>query len=408
MDSRANKDGVPPATADLFTKIQQTKKVFDSENANRIQREEASVKAVERLGLDKDFANIKPETVTYRGQKVTLSKQNQIDIATYLAGKTALVRKHWSDPALVDAANQAKRRLDKAGIGDLAERYLQTERIGTPNPITLTVGAISELGSGLRDLFTEGETNALSTKNQVKYMKLSEAISDKSFSEVSKEQSKIIKMQYNINPNKGFTLSTGNTEDDRAMRAELSTFVSAFTRGDDYQNLATKDQFETFQTNLKDEKTFYTITSESDEKGNPVWAVLDNNGGRMVLNPDQSIKLGYNPNDIYEPDSVLYLRNKLTQNLGKTSIGDPDDVYTYKNNSDYHYDNYAGDFPNVKNQNYTVRANVLEEGGTYYPYVYVSNGISEKIIPLKGQTDLTKLDVAIKSINDAEVKAALK
>ena len=132
------------------------------------------------------------------------------------------------------------------------------------------------------------------------------------------------------------------------MRAELSTFVSAFTRGDDYQNLATKDQFETFQTNLKDEKTFYTITSESDEKGNPVWAVLDNNGGRMVLNPDQSIKLGYNPNDIYEPDSVLYLRNKLTQNLGKTSIGDPDDVYTYKNNSDYHYDNYAGDFPNVK------------------------------------------------------------
>ena len=217
------------------------------------------MKAVERLGLDKDFANIKPETVKYRGQNITLSKQNQIDIATYLAGKTALVRKHWSDPALVDAANQAKRRLDKAGIGDLAERYLQTERMGTPNPITLTVGAISELGSGLRDLFTEGETNALSTKNQVKYMKLSEAISDKSFSEVSKEQSKIIKMQYNINPNKGFTLSTGNTEDDRAMRAELSTFVSAFTRGDDYQNLATKDQFETFQTNLKDEKTFYTI-----------------------------------------------------------------------------------------------------------------------------------------------------
>ena len=128
----------------------------------------------------------------------------------------------------------------------------------------------------------------------------------------------------------------------------------------------------------------------------------------MVLNPDQSIQLGYNPNDIYEPDSVLYLRNKLTQNLGKTSIGDPDDVYTYKNNSDYHYDNYAGDFPNVKNQNYTVRANVLEEGGMYYPYVYVSNGMSEKIIPLKGQTDLTKLDVTIKSINDADIKAALK
>ena len=411
MDAKANKDGVPHATADLFTKIQQTKKVFDSENANRIQREEASLKTIERLGLDKDFANIKPETVKYRGQNITLSKQNQIDIATYLAGKTALVRKHWSDPALVDAANQAKRRLDKAGIGDLAERYLQTERIGTPNPITLTVGAISELGSGLRDLFTEGETNALSAKNQVKYMKLSDAISDKSFSEVSKEQSKIIKMQYNINPNKGFTLSTGNAEDDRFLQDQLTTFVSAFTRGGDNQNLATKDEFANFQSSLDNKDSRYTIVSESDERGNPVWAVesrVDGNVGRMVLNPDQSIQLGYNPNDIYEPDSVLYLRNKLTQNLGKTSIGDPNDVYTYKNNSDYHYDNYAGDFPNVKNQNYTVRANVLEEGGMYYPYVYVSNGISEKIIPLKGQTNLTQLDVAIKSINDAEVKAALK
>jgi len=411
MDAKENKDGVPPATRDLYTKIQQTQKVFDLENANRIQREKASVKAVERLGLDKDFANIKPETVTYRGQQLTLSKQNQIDIATYLAGKTALVRKHWSDPALVDAANQAKRRLDKAGIGDLAERYLQNERMGTLSPITRTVGTVSELGSGLRDLFTEGSTNAFDAKNLTKYYKLSEAISNKSFSEVSKEQSKIIKMQYNINPNKGFTLSTGNAEDDRFLQDQLTTFVSAFTRDGDNQNLATKEQFDKFQSSLDNKDSRYTIISESDERGNPVWAVesrVGNDVGRMVLNPDQSIQLGYNPNDIYEADSVMYLRNKLNQNLGKTSIGDPNDLYTYKNNSDYHYDNYAGDFPNVTNPNYTVRANVLEDEGKYYPYIYVSNGISEKIIPLKAQSNLTQLDVAIKSINDADVKAALK
>jgi hypothetical protein len=408
MDAKEKKDGVPPATKDLYTKIQQTRKVFDSENALRIEREQASLKTVERLGLDKDFANIKPETVTYRGKQVTLSKQNQLDIATYLAGKTALVKKHWSDPALVDAANQAKRRLDKAGIGDIAERYLQTERAAAFNPITYGVGTVMEIGSRLKDAFSEGNTNILDSDKLEKYYKLAEAISDKSFSQVSKEQSKIIKMQYNINPNKGFTLTTGNAEDDRYTQAQLSTFVSAFTRGGDYQNLATKDEFENFQTNLKEEKTKYTITSESDERGNPVWAVVDNNGGRMVLNPDQSIQLGYNPNDIYEADSVMYLRNKLNQNLGKTSIGDPNDIYTYKNNSDYHYDNYAGDFPNVRNQNYTVRANVLENEGMYYPYIYVSNGISEKIITLEPETNLTQLDVAIKSINDANVKSALK
>ena len=192
------------------------------------------------------------------------------------------------------------------------------------------------------------------------------------------------------------------------MRAELSTFVSAFTRGGDYQNLATKDEFDKFQTNLKDPKTFYTITSETDEVGHPVWAVIDNNGGRMVLNPDQSVKLGYNPNDIYEPNSVMYARNKLNQNGGKTSIGDPNDIYTYKNNNDYHYDNNAGDFPNVRNPNYTVRANVLENAGKYYPYIYVNNGVSERVIPLSPENNLTKLDVTIKSINDADIKSALK
>jgi hypothetical protein len=274
---------------------------------------------------------------------------------------------------------------------------------------------MSELGSGLKDLINEGSSNALDSKNQSKYYTLANAIADKSYSKIIDSQTKIIKMQYNINPNKGFTLSTGNAEDDRFLQNQLTTFVSAFTRGGDNQNLASKDEFDNFETSLNNKDARYTIISESDEKGNPVWAVESREGenvGRMVLNPDQSIQLGYNPNDIYEADSVMYVRNKLSQNLGKTSIGDPNDIYTYKNNSDYHYDNSAGDFPNIKNPNYTVRANVVEnktkEGTKYYPYIYVNNGMSEKIIPLPPEDNLSKLDVTIKSINDADVKFALK
>jgi hypothetical protein len=411
MDAKEKKDGVPPATRDLYTKIQQTHKVFKEENANRIQRDEAAQKTIAAIGLDEDFANIKPETITYRGQQITVSKQNQIDIATYIAGKTNLVKKHWSDPTLVEAANQAKRRLDIAGMGELAERYLQKERMGSWNPITRTVGTFSEMGSGLKDLISDGSSNAFEAKTEVKYMNLANAIADKSYGKVIDNQAKIIKGQYNVNPNKGFTLSTGNAEDDRFLQNQLTTFVSAFTRGGDNQNLATKEEFEAFDASLNNKDARYTIISETDEMGHPVWAVesrIDGNVGRMVLNPDQSIKLGYNPNDIYEADSVMYVRNKLNQNGGKTSIGDPNDVYTYKNNSDYHYDNYAGDFPNVTNPNYTVRANVLENDGKYYPYIYVSDGISEKIKPLPPEDNLSKLDATIKSINDADIKTALK
>ena len=404
--------GLPPNTRDLYNDIQSTYNVYKQENAFRIERQKASVKTIEAIGLDKDFANLKPETITYRGQKLTLSKQNQIDIATYLAGKTNLVRKHWSDPSLVDAANEAKRRLDKSGLGEVAERYLQRERLDSLNPITRTVGSLSELGSSLKDLITEGSTNALDSEKQAKYYKLAEAIADKSYGKVVTEQAKLIKMQYNINPNKGFTLTTGDAGDDRFTQAQLTTFVSAFKRKGDNQNLASDEEFEAFQTNLKDEKTFYTITSETNERGQPVWAVEDNNGGRMVLNPDQSAKLGYNTNDIYEADSVMYARNKINQYGGKTSIGDPKDIYTYKNSSDYHYDNDAGDFKNVKNPNYTVRANVAEyktkEGTKYYPYIYVSDGMTERVIPLNSEDNLSKIDFTIKNINDADVKAALK
>lgn len=413
MDAMKTKNNVPPVTVDLYNKIQSTYKVYKEENSNRIQRERASIKTVEALGLDKDFANIQPRTITYRGQNVTLTKQNQIDIATYLAGKTDLVRKHWSDPTLVDAANISKQRLDKLGLGELAERYLQQSRMGKLSPITRMTGTFSEMASGLKDLIYDGETNISEGNSVVHYESLANAISDKSYSKVLTEQAKIIKGQYNINPNKGFTLSTGDTSEDRFTQAQLSTFVSSFTRNGDNQNLATDDEFEKFQTNLTEPKTFYTITSETDEKGRGVWAVVDNNGGRMVLNPDQSAQLGYNANDIYEADSVMYVRNKLNQNGGKTSIGDPNDIYTYKNNSDYHYDNSAGDFPNVTNPNYTVRANILENADEkgivkYYPYIYVSNGMSERVIPLPPEDNLTKLDVTIKSINDTDIRSALK
>jgi hypothetical protein len=408
MDAREKKDGVPPVVKDLYNNIQSTRKVFDTENAFRIQREKESVKIIEEIGLDKDFANIQPQLVEYRGQKVTLSKQNQIDIATYMAGKHNIMP--IGANISVEVANQAKRRLDKAGIGEIAERYLQASRMtDIPlNPISGIVGTLSTIGSGIKDLFYEGSTNINSGQKFGNIAMLSEAIANKSYGKVQDNQAKIIKGQYNINPNKGFTLSTGNTENDRFTQAELTTFVSAFTRNGDNQNLATDDEFKAFQTNLNEPKTFYTITSESDEKGQPVWAVVDNNGGRMVLNPDQSMKLGYNPNDIYEADSVMYVRNKLNQNGGKTSIGDPNDIYTYKNNNDYHYDNNAGDFPNIRNSNYTVRANVLENNGRYYPYIYVNNGASERVIPLPPEDNLSKLDVTIKSINDADVKSALK
>ena len=159
MNNTADKTKINPVIKDIYDNTLATRKVFDLENSNRIEREKDAVKTVESLGLDEDFANIQPETVTYRGQKVTLSKQNQIDIATYIAGKHNIVP--MGANVSKDIANQAKKRLDNQGLGDIAERYLQSSRVADipANPISGAVGVVANIGSGIADVFSEGETN---------------------------------------------------------------------------------------------------------------------------------------------------------------------------------------------------------------------------------------------------------
>lgn len=403
---------ISPEVITRYNDIKQNKKVFDQELSFKTQRDKVAVEAIEKLGLDKEFANIQPETIDYRGQKVVLSKQNQIDLATYMVGKGKLLYTKLTDEPLYLAGQQAKKRLEKAGLGDIAERYLQIRRQYDWSPVTNLVGTVADLGSSFVDLAysTMGNKTEL-WPHADKFRKLASAINDKSYSKVTEQQSRMIKNQYHINPNKYFSLLTGDTETDKTIVNDLNTFADAFTKGDVKQNLATDKEFSAFQTALGDEKSKYTTVSETDENGNPVWAIVstdsNSNKGKMVLNPDMSAKLGYNAEDIFESNSVMFLRDKLSQYGGKTSIGNPNDMSTYTQNEDYFYDNAAGDFTNVNNPNYTVRVNVSEYNGAYYPYIYANDGSKENLKSMGGFPNLSQLDAAVRKIGDADIKSIL-
>jgi hypothetical protein len=400
--------------SDLLREERVAQQNFKKEMAFKKERDEIEAKAIEEVGLTETFKNVKPETVTYRGKKITLSKQNQIDIATYIAGTLNLLPMGKGE-GLMMAKNTAKRNLDKAGLGDLAERYLQETRHRKAFPLSAeyAVGFASSYASGLGDLFSSvqgDETTPISNESISKYYDIAKSIYEKSYDKVASKLSNTIRNQYSINPNKAWSLTTGDAETDKGILANLEKDYLVFT-DQKSQNLASKDELENFGNALNEEGSKFSIRSTTDENGNPSFYVetrtKDGEIGKMYLNPDMARNYGYNTNDVFESDQVSYLRNSMNLYLGKTSIGDPSDASTYNSGVlDYAYD--TPDFRNLRNPNYDVKVNIATNNGVYYPYVYITDGMKETIISLEGKSNLSQVNATILStINDAFVQSAL-
>jgi hypothetical protein len=150
----------------------------------------------------------------------------------------------------------------------------------------------------------------------------------------------------------------------------------------------------------------------TDEGGFPIYQVesRDSEGtvGKMVLTPSQAREQGYDVADIFEPEQISFLRERINNYGGKTSIQDPSKKDTYKDgNNDYVLDNYAGNFPRVTNKNYIIRANIEQVGSSYYPYIYVSDGKTEKVKTIDGYDDLSKVYETLINLNDSFVISVL-
>lgn len=389
-------------------------KNFKQETFNKEERDKIYEKGIEQIGLGEDFKNVKPETIMYRGKRLTLSRQNQIDIATYIAGTYDLFQ-FQRDEGLSSAKEKAKKNLDMAGLGDLAERYLQEARYRKAYPVSgeYAVGLATTLGSSIADLYNYAkgnDTTSITQQTIGKYYDLAKSIHDKSYSKVASQMSNAIRNQYSINPNKAWALTTGDTETDKGIHSNLTKDYLVFT-DQETQNLATKEELENFGTALNEEGSEFSIRSSTDENGNPAFYVetmtKDNKIGKMYLNPDMAANYGYDVSDVFEPDQVSYLRTSMNRYLGKTSIGNPSELSTYNAGVvDYAYD--TTDFKNLRNTNYDVKVNISTQDNLYFPYIYVTDGRKETIVSLEGSNNLSQVNAAILStVSDAFVQSAL-
>lgn len=399
----------------LYNSTKKAQKNWKIEKDRKDERDKVELNTLDRIGASEEFKDLKDETIDYRGQKVKITKQDQIDIAAYIAGKESVFYGLASSDNEIQAANLAKRRLDKRGLGDIAERYLQINRMYSTSsgPIDFGVGLVSETASGIVDLFKGGGTNDYGLDKIIKNLVVS--VKEKEYTKAYASKASVARSQYNIAPNKTFNLMSDDKGTNDLLRSELGAIASTFQTGGKNQNLASDNEFETFISDIKDEDATFTITSEVDEAGNPVTAVVSINkdgkpSGRMVLNTDQSVNLGYDPNMMFETNEVTAMKSIMNSRGGKTCFGEPYDVDTYSVGDNAFYDLHAGDFPNIKNKNITVKGNVLEQDGLYFGYIYVNDGNSKpKVKSLPPSDNLSTLNTAMQTtVNDQFIQSILK
>lgn len=410
-----NKKNTDKRIMSLFTDAQKAQKEFTNESNNKKQRDEAEAAVLNKMGASKEFANVKDVNIEYRGKKIKVTKQDQIDIATYIAGKEFVGYGVTSSDGEIQAANYAKRRLEQRGLGDVAERYLQINRMKDKfsGPIDYGVGLFSEIGSNVVDLFKGGTNVPDGLEKTIR--NLVDSISEKEYTKAYTTKAAVARKQYNIVPDKTFNLMSGDTETDKALRNTLTTIASTFQKGGKNQNLATKDEFENILSALGDEDSRFQLTTEVDPYGNPVTAVTSTGkdgkvSGRMVLNPDQSAIMGYDPNMMFEASDVTSMKSVMNSRGGKTCYGDPNDPDTYEVPDNAYYDINSGDFQNIRNRNVTVKGNVVEQSGQYFGYIYVNDGQSQpRVKSIPPTTNLSTLNATMQSVvNDNLIQSILK
>ena len=399
----------------LYQATKTSQKQYKNEEGLRNERNKVETAVLNKIGASKEFANIKDATIEYRGKKIKMTKQDQIDIATYIAGKEFVLYGMDSSDSEIQAANYAKKRLEQRGLGDIAERYLQINRMKDKwsGPLDYGVGLVSELGSNVVDLFS-GTTDVPDGLEKT-IRGLVDSIKDKEYTKAYSSKAAVARSQYNIAPNKTFNLMSGDTETDKSLRNELGAIALTFQQGGKNQNLATDKEFEALLSAINDDNSRFQITTEVDPEGNPVTAVTstDESGkpaGRMVLNPDQSAILGYDPNMMFETNDITAMKSVMNSRGGKTCYGDPNDPDTYEVPGNAHYDINSGDFPNIRNRNITVKGNVVEQSGQYFGYIYINDGQSQpRVKSIPPTTNLSTLNATMQSVvNDNLIQSILK
>jgi hypothetical protein len=419
--SQAERDKLP-SLKDAYSSYSNARTNFDGMSSVKKTLDERYQKELGQLANVADITGGVPkeQVVTFGGKNLKLTKEQVYDMAVYLRGEKNTANYMESD-SIKTASKTAYKRLEAAGLGQLANTILNNHTLAkgapslisplapfysdTPDYLTLAVRGTKAV---VRDLTNPSDKfttmNLLSQVNDV-YGKLN----NEQYAGALDRKAEIIKEVYGIRGNKKANLLTGEDKIDKGTLFSLRGFAGAYTDG---QKMNLSPDFDKFAKSITDgdlKDMAITANVYMDRGGNPQIEVIsyDKNGeraGGMTIQPDEALKMGIDINQIYEPEEVGILRNKINTKGGKTSDGDPKLTSTYLD-GDVQYDRSF--FPAIQGSRYDLKANIVYSNGLYYPYVYASDGKVDDVRELPGSDDLHKLTLSLKQLNSDFAQAIL-
>lgn len=330
---------------------------------------------------NKQLLKFKTITGTYQGQKITVTPQDQYDLALYLNEYRTVLPTFSA--ASKKAARQAEERLKKSGKGFLLDAALRQNMVAAPEGITPLVRTLKDvipgmMAAGFNKLVT-GDTG-LPNIDLRHLAKVVDKLEPDALESLAKRKSDVIKKFEGKPPVLESSLFSLDDKGNKEVFNNLKAIVTSSLEEPDAQLSPTAQSFARAIVASPDfEKVGgieikYTrgaggVTNVELIRSSPASGEIDS----YTLKEDDAKRLGISLDNVYETDDIRNLRTLMNYRGGKTSSGDPMDISAYYN-SDVQYE--MNDFPNLASSNMgnlgaDVKANILEKNGKYYGVFYV-------------------------------------
>jgi hypothetical protein len=393
-----------PSAADAYNNFVNSEKVFKTQKsiAKNIDREQASKFGSTSKETNKQLKNVldnfKEQTVKIGGTKYNVTKDDVYDLGLWLKGNLSVLGTVGGvDPSMRTAANEAEKRLEARGKGDLIPfiREMNFGRRAYRGGLITGATDVIRTGAGIipaiRDLTVGVDDYYGSLVSDVD--KVFNVVDQKNFAESYKGRADIIRRAYGIQPNLKTAVFTGDSETDKALLYDVKRWAGEYGTSAGGKINASGD-FSGFRKAIADVTDPSKITLSAQPKivnGNVTVEIVafgenSERVGGMTIQPDEALSMDIDVNNLYESKEVAGLRNHINYNKGVTSAGNPKLKETYIQGDAYFNPN---DFVQLQNSGYSAMGNIKYENGKYYPIVYVNDGRRSDVRELPGSPSLS-------------------
>jgi hypothetical protein len=378
------KGNVPKELLDAIAVYSQSRQTFN--NAKIVKDEMDKVDngvLSQTLGKLYEGNEIKPQTLKFRGQNITVSKQDIIDMGVYKRGYKHIYGFAIDDSAR-EAAKSAKVRLDQKGLTDVLDFVMRTTGSAYAGGLDIGTRVVRTLGSPFEtalDIYS-GFTGETGESGQLvnEVDKVFNKIDNSDYSEGLTKKSEIAK-RFVTPPNMSTSIFTDKDQTNQLILSDLKGISAGYKDVGNYSP-DYKDFIE-YVSGIEDPKD---LTIKADVKylsgGEQVVELVAYEGGSrkggLTLQPDEADDFVDTSNLYVSPGQLMAENAMIARGLNSTSYGDADDVETYMNR-DAEFQKIRGDFPMLQGlSDYDVMGNIVNLNGRYYGKVFVQDLITGK------------------------------